>query len=105
MINIPQNDSDNSKSHMDKFVEYVLKRFATDGSAELYSAGSICYSSSLPYPGITEGEARQLARLFAEKGYHASAYFVHGRGFSYVTISKYVQDSSYAAMSHTEKWA
>ena len=103
-MDIPMNTKDNKQSRMDQFVKYILDQFAAGKeSAEIYDE-SRCNLSDLP--GISESEARQLARMFTAKGYHAKAYYIDcpHHGFRRVTIATYVLDGRCHNCSHSDVW-
>ena len=104
MMDIPENDNDNRKSRMDKFVEYVVNELKRSDSAVIWDDWR-CNDKDVP--GITYPEARSLAEMFAEKGYHARAYYIDvpSHGFRSVEISKHVQRAHTANCAHSEVWA
>lgn len=103
MIDIPQNVNDDKKSRMDTFVEHVVNALKTEPYVKICD-DSHCNAKGVP--GISYSEARQLARMFCDKGYHAAAYYIDcpSHGFRHVIISTYVQSDSSARCSHTEVW-
>ena len=103
MIDIPQNEKDDKKSRMDKFVEFVLDGLKKGNSATIYDE-SRCNCDKIP--GISYGEARELASMFCGKGYHAKAYYIDCpcHGFRSVTIANYVLNSHEARCAHSEVW-
>ena len=105
-MNIPENTKDDKCERMDRFVEYVLKELTQSDYAEIYDEAR-CNGERSGLPGITYSEARELARMFAAKGYHASAYYIDcpSHGFRNVTISRHVCQESCHRCSHTEVWA
>lgn len=104
MIEIPANNKDDSKSRMERFVEYVVNKLKCSDSVEIADDSQF---NDKGIPGISCAEARELARLFGGKGYHAKAYYIDypSHGFRHVTIAKYVMQGSEHRCSHSEVWA
>ena len=101
MTEIPQNDNDDKQARMDKFIRYVLE--GLNGSSGSVDVGDYSDGNDGKAPGISEREAEELARLFIDKGYHASFYYIDypRHGFRWVKISKSVLHPHTANCSHT----
>lgn len=91
-MEIPQNtQTDNRK---EKLIENVIKTFEKD---VLFSLG---HASS----GIPLSIAKEVAKEFVNKGYHAKiTYFRDGRAsYQFLYIAKYVLDETSALMVYSE---
>lgn len=91
-MEIPQNTQiDNRK---DGLIAEVLKTFEKDS---IFQIGH--YSSNIPLP-----IAREVAKEFVAKGYHAKiTHFYDNRAeYQFLTIAKYVLDETNALMVYSE---
>lgn len=99
-MTIPNNTRDNSAERMERFTEYIVRTLEKKNSATIYDA-NCGYGECI---GINETEARQLAKLFCDKGYHAKAYYIRGYGFRWIEIATYVMSPGSALKSYSEVW-
>ena len=91
-MEIPQNNQvDNRK---DELIAKVVKTFEKDN----------CFCIAHATSGIPLSIAREVAKEFVNKGYHAKiTHFCDGRAsYQYLVIAKYVLDESRALMVYSE---